>query len=85
MPPSLHEAVVRKAEDEGVSLNQLMTSAVARFVGYDVPVQNKSCGQFGRVKINITSPIDDKTLEKLTIGTRVLISGVVYTARDAAT
>ncbi len=34
--------------------------------------------------INITSPIDPETIEKLTVGTRVLISGVVYTARDAA-
>ena len=33
---------------------------------------------------NITSPIDDKIIEKLTAGTRVLISGVVYAARDAA-
>ena len=34
--------------------------------------------------INITSPIDAKTIEKLTVGTQVLISGVIYTARDAA-
>jgi fumarate hydratase subunit beta len=34
--------------------------------------------------INITSPIDAKIIEKLTAGTKVLISGVVYTARDAA-
>jgi len=33
---------------------------------------------------NITSPIDAETLERLTAGTRVLISGVIYTARDAA-
>ena len=33
---------------------------------------------------NITSPIDAETLERLTVGTRVLISGVIYTARDAA-
>ena len=32
----------------------------------------------------ITSPIDAETIEKLTTGTRVLISGVIYTARDAA-
>ena len=32
----------------------------------------------------ITSPIDAKTIERLTAGTRVLISGVIYTARDAA-
>ncbi|MFQ6122242.1 MAG: Fe-S-containing hydro-lyase [Dehalococcoidales bacterium] len=34
--------------------------------------------------ISITSPIDGKTMAKLTVGTQVLISGVVYTARDAA-
>ncbi len=34
--------------------------------------------------IHITSPIDAATIEKLTTGTWVLISGVVYTARDAA-
>ena len=34
--------------------------------------------------LQITSPIDAKTIEKLTVGTQVLISGVVYTARDAA-
>lgn len=32
----------------------------------------------------ITSPLDDKIVEKLTVGTPVLITGVVYTARDAA-
>ena len=34
--------------------------------------------------INITSPIKAEVIEKLTAGTRVLISGVIYTARDAA-
>jgi len=34
--------------------------------------------------IRITSPLDDKVIEKLRAGTRVLVSGVVYTARDAA-
>jgi fumarate hydratase subunit beta len=34
--------------------------------------------------MRITSPIDDKTIERLTAGTQVLISGVIYTARDAA-
>ncbi|MFC2060252.1 Fe-S-containing hydro-lyase [Chloroflexota bacterium] len=34
--------------------------------------------------INITSPIDVEVIEKLTVGSRVLISGVIYTARDAA-
>ncbi len=35
-------------------------------------------------KLHITSPIDTKIIEELTVGTQVLISGVVYTARDAA-
>ena len=34
--------------------------------------------------IHITSPINTKTIEGLTVGTPVLISGVFYTARDAA-
>ena len=34
--------------------------------------------------INITSPIDTKVIGELTVGTQVLISGVIYTARDAA-
>jgi len=33
--------------------------------------------------IHITSPIDAELIEKLRAGTRVLISGVIYTARDA--
>ena len=33
---------------------------------------------------HITSPIEDEIIEKLRVGTQVLISGVVYTARDAA-
>jgi len=33
---------------------------------------------------NITSPIEVEIIEKLIVGTRVLISGVIYTARDAA-
>ena len=32
----------------------------------------------------IQSPLDSDVVEKLTAGTRVLISGVIYTARDAA-
>lgn len=32
----------------------------------------------------VSSPIDAAVLEKLTVGTRVLISGALYTARDAA-
>ena len=32
----------------------------------------------------VTSPVDAKIIERLTVGTRVLISGVVYTARDGA-
>ena len=34
--------------------------------------------------INITSPISAENVEKLKAGTKVLISGVIYTARDAA-
>jgi fumarate hydratase subunit beta len=35
-------------------------------------------------EIKIASPIKAEVVEKLTAGTKVLISGVVYTARDAA-
>ena len=34
--------------------------------------------------INISSPIDAQIIDKLTVGTQVLISGVIYTARDMA-
>jgi fumarate hydratase subunit beta len=34
--------------------------------------------------IKIKSPLDSATIEKLKAGDRVLISGVIYTARDAA-
>ncbi len=34
--------------------------------------------------LHIESPIDAKTIEKLRVGTQVLISGVLYAARDAA-
>ena len=34
--------------------------------------------------LHIKSPLEEKVIEKLLAGTRVLISGVVYTARDAA-
>ena len=34
--------------------------------------------------IKVTLPIDTKVMRKLTVGTRVLISGILYTARDAA-
>ncbi len=34
--------------------------------------------------LEIMSPFDTVTVERLTAGTRVLISGVIYTARDAA-
>lgn len=33
---------------------------------------------------NITSPLDSETVGKLTAGTKILISGVIYAARDAA-
>lgn len=34
--------------------------------------------------MNIKSPIEEEVIEKLTAGTKVNISGVIYTARDAA-
>ncbi|MFC1974477.1 Fe-S-containing hydro-lyase [Chloroflexota bacterium] len=34
--------------------------------------------------MHITSPIEAEAIERLRVGTRVLISGVIYTARDAA-
>ncbi len=34
--------------------------------------------------VHITSPFDRKTIKELTAGTPVLISGILYTARDAA-
>ncbi len=34
--------------------------------------------------INITSPLEAEIIEELKVGDRVLISGMVYTARDAA-
>ena len=34
--------------------------------------------------IDITSPIEQEVIEKLKVGDRVLISGVLFTARDAA-
>ncbi len=39
---------------------------------------------FKGVRLNISSPIDAEVIEKLTAGTRVLVSGIIYTARDAA-
>ena len=34
--------------------------------------------------INIKTPLDEKTIEKLKAGDQVFITGVIYTARDAA-
>ena len=34
--------------------------------------------------VNINTPLDSATIEKLKAGDRVLITGVIYTARDAA-
>ena len=34
--------------------------------------------------LRITSPLDDEMVEKLRAGDQVLISGVIYTARDTA-
>ncbi|MDO8567108.1 MAG: Fe-S-containing hydro-lyase [Dehalococcoidales bacterium] len=36
------------------------------------------------MKVNITSPIDPDMIPRLTAGTQVLITGVIYSARDAA-
>jgi predicted HicB family RNase H-like nuclease len=35
MSPSMHESLIRIAELEGISLNQYMTSALARAIGFD--------------------------------------------------
>lgn len=35
-------------------------------------------------KIRLTSPLSDEMLQTLTIGDKVLISGIIYSARDAA-
>lgn len=35
-------------------------------------------------KWNITTPLDEKTIEKLKAGDQVLITGTIYSARDAA-
>lgn len=35
-------------------------------------------------KIKITTPLSDEMVEKLRIGQRVLLNGVIYTGRDAA-
>lgn len=37
MPRSLHRDLVRRAEEEGVSLNQFMVVALARAVGEESP------------------------------------------------
>jgi fumarate hydratase subunit beta len=34
--------------------------------------------------ITVTTPLDDEIIDRLTAGSRVLISGIIYTARDAA-
>ena len=34
--------------------------------------------------LQVNSPIEPEVIEQLTVGTRVLISGIIYTARDAA-
>lgn len=36
------------------------------------------------MNINLTPPLDDETIQKLNAGDRVSITGVIYTARDAA-
>jgi antitoxin HicB len=37
MPRSLHRDLARRAEEEGVSLNQFMVVALARTVGKELP------------------------------------------------
>jgi antitoxin HicB len=37
MPKSLHRDLARRAEEEGVSLNQFMVVALARAVGEELP------------------------------------------------
>ena len=34
--------------------------------------------------VSVNSPIEGEIIERLKVGTMVLISGVIYTARDAA-
>ena len=48
------------------------------------PSQGGSAIEKSADKLRIASPIDAETIDKLRVGTQVLISGVIYTARDAA-
>lgn len=41
MPRSLHRDLVRRAEEEGVSLNQFMVVALARAVGEEPPYSSE--------------------------------------------
>jgi fumarate hydratase subunit beta len=46
--------------------------------------EDKQRFKIGLGLMNIKSPIEEEVIEKLTAGTKVNISGVIYTARDAA-
>lgn len=44
MPKGLHRDLVRRAEEEGVSLNQFMVVALARAVGEETSSRGATCG-----------------------------------------
>lgn len=44
----------------------------------------KPLGGENMAEVRITTPLTDEAIEKLSIGQQVLISGVIYTGRDAA-
>jgi len=44
LPKTLHRALATKAEEEGVSLNQLLVSALATFRGFDAALENDRNG-----------------------------------------
>jgi fumarate hydratase subunit beta len=46
--------------------------------------EDKQRFKIGLGLMDIKSPIEEKVIERLTAGTEVTISGVIYTARDAA-
>jgi len=52
---------------------------------YGKEIQIKRCeGGTKMQTLNIKSPLDEETIKKLKAGDQVLITGVIYTARDAA-
>jgi predicted HicB family RNase H-like nuclease len=44
LPKTLHRTLATKAEEEGVSLNQLLVSALATFRGFDAALENDRNG-----------------------------------------